>query len=331
MSWYPVALPELTGRRYLVTGANAGLGFFTAARLVGAGAHVVLSGRHPERVGAAAAVIRERVAAGADAGELGGSVSTLVIDTASLDSVRAGAAELAADALDGAPLDGVVLNAGMVHTPGRRLESPDGNELVLATNVLGHFALLGGLFGSPGAGSTIGLGPRVLADGARVVSLGSLSTRLSGFRVDDLQLQRGYDFWRAYAQSKIAGQAIGFELDRRLRRAGVPVVSIVAHPGYSISGRTPFVPGVNEPGFGDRFADSLQAAWAQGKHRGAEPILHALTADGVAGGDFWGPRWLVKGAPSKQRPTRGSSDPTIGAKVWAFAERATATPFAVAA
>ena len=60
------------------------------------------------------------------------------------------------------------------------------------------------------------------ADGARIVSLGSLSTRLSTFRADDLQLERGYDSWRAYAQSKIATQVIGFELDRRLRAAGSP-------------------------------------------------------------------------------------------------------------
>lgn len=341
MSWYPAPLPDLTGRRYLVTGANAGLGFFTCARLVGAGAHVVLSGRSPERIEAAADVIRERVAHGAALGEVGGGVSTLMIDTASLDSVRAGVAALraagdeagrsrgglGAEGAGGTRLDGVVLNAGMVHTPGRRLESPDGNELVLATNVLGHFALLAGLFGSAGAGAEIGLGERLLADGGRVVTLGSLSTRLSTFRVDALQLERGYDFWRAYAQSKIAGQAIGFELDRRLRRAGVPVASVVAHPGYAISGRTPYVPGVSEPSRGDRFADSLQAAWAQGKHRGAEPILHALTAPGVEGGEFWGPRGLVKGEPTRQRPTRVSSDPAIGARVWAFAELAAATPF----
>lgn len=323
MSWYPVPLPDLTGRRYLVTGANAGLGFFTSARLVGAGAHVVLSGRSPERLETAAAIIRERVDAGADRGELGGRVSTLVIDTASLDSVRAGVA-----ALRGEPqLDGAVLNAGMVHTPGRRLESPDGNELVLATNVLGHFALLAGLFGAAGSGDELVPGSRRFADGARVITLGSLSTKLSTFRVEQLQLERGYDFWRAYAQSKIAGQSIGFELDRRLRRAGVPVASVVAHPGYAISGRTPTVPGVNEPSRGDRFADALQAAWAQGKHRGAEPVLHALTAAEVAGGEFWGPRGLVKGEPAKQQPTRVSSDPVIGAKTWAFAELATATPF----
>lgn len=319
MSWYPIAVPPQSGRRFLVTGANAGIGFFTSARLAGAGAHVVLSGRSPERLDAAARAIRARVPAA--------SVDTLVIDTSSLDSVVAGADEL----LAAEPLDGLVLNAGMVHTPGARLESVDGNELVFATNVLGHFALLARLV------------PR-LADGARIVSLGSLSTRLSTFRVDDLQLTRGYDPWRAYAQSKIAAQSIAFELDRRLRaaavtdaagggpggggRVGAPlgaprVHSLVAHPGYAISGRTPAVPGVNEPARGARFADALQAPWAQGKHRGAEVIVHAATAPGVEGGQFWGPRAATKGAPVLQRPTRTSSDPAIGARLWEIAERAT--------
>lgn len=307
MSWYPIALPSLVGRRYLVTGANAGLGFFASARLVGAGAHVVLSGRSPERLTVASEAIHA-----ADQGESGGSLETLVMDQSSLDSVEAGAERL----LGAAPLDGVIANAGMVHTPGSRLESADGNELVLATNVLGHFALLARLL------------PH-LAPGGRIVALGSLATRLSSFRVDDLQLERGYDFWRAYAQSKIATQVFAFELDRRLRAAEVPVASLVAQPGYSISGRTPIVPGVNEPSRGARIADALQAPWAQGKHRGAEVALHALTAPDVQGGQFWGPRFLTRGAPVLQAPTKASSDPDIGARFWSFAEQATGRPFAV--
>ena len=58
MNWYPPPLHPQSGRRYLVTGANAGLGFFTAARLAGAGAHVVMSGRSPERLDAAVSAIR---------------------------------------------------------------------------------------------------------------------------------------------------------------------------------------------------------------------------------------------------------------------------------
>lgn len=305
MSWYPTALPPQSGRRVLVTGANKGLGFFTAARLAAAGAHVVLSGRSPERLGAAAAAIRDARPAT--------SVETLVIDTSSLDSVRAGADAL----LAGPPLGGVVANAGMVHPPRERAESVDGNELVLATNMLGHFALFARLL------------PH-LAPGARIVTLGSLSTMLSTFRTGDLQLSRDYDSWRAYAQSKIASQVVAFELDRRLKAADVPVSSIVAHPGYSIGGRTPRVPGVSAPGTAKRFADSMQALWAQGKHRGAEPILHALTAPGVEGGQFWGPRFMTKGPPVLHRPTRTSTDPAVAARVWSVAERATGSEFVVA-
>jgi hypothetical protein len=86
---------------------------------------------------------------------------------------------------------------------------------------------------------------------------------------------------------------------------------------------------VHEPGRGDRFADALQAAWAQGKHRGAEIALHALTAPGVQSGQFWGPRFMARGEPSLQRPTRVSTDPVVGARFWTFAEEATGRSFMV--
>ncbi|MGR2752634.1 SDR family NAD(P)-dependent oxidoreductase [Agromyces arachidis] len=317
MSWYPTPVPSQAGRTVLVTGANAGLGFFTSARLARAGAHVVLSGRRPERLAAAVAAIRARVPAA--------SVEVLVIDVSSLDSVSAAVDHL----LDRAPLDVVVLNAGMVHTPSTRMESVDGHELVLATNVLGHFALLAGTV------------PH-LAPAARIITIGSISTRLSTFRTDDLQLRRSYDPWRAYAQSKIASASLAFELDRRLRRAATDAAeevgaasvtprlhSILAHPGYSISGRTPRVRGVNEPPRLDRFADALQAPIAQGKHRGADVIVHAAAADDVEGGQYWGPRYEVKGPPALGTPTRTTRDPRIGARVWDFAEEATGTRLAV--
>ncbi|MFF3601978.1 SDR family NAD(P)-dependent oxidoreductase, partial [Kitasatospora indigofera] len=194
--WNPSAIPSQAGKTIVVTGANAGLGFFAGQQLAGAGAHVVLACRNPGRADAAALAIRARVP--------GASVSTLTLDVASLDSVRAASAEL----LRLGRIDGLVLNAGIVHPPRRRELSSDGLELVLATNYLGHFAL------------TAQLLPALLATpGSRVVTLGSMISRLMDSSLEDLQLAGGYQPWRAYAQSKIAAQVFGFELDRRLRAA----------------------------------------------------------------------------------------------------------------
>ena len=303
-------IPAQHGKTAVVTGANAGIGFFTAAALALAGAHVVLACRDARRADAATRAIRARCAAdGVQA-----SLEVLPLDTSSLTSVADAATRLSE--LD--RLDIVVANAGMVHPPASRRVTEDGDEIVLATNVLGHFALLAQLM------------PVVRrSPGARIVTLGSLATRLSSLLIDDLQLEHDYTPSRAYAQSKIVLQSIGFELDRRLRAAELEASSVVAHPGYSLGGRTPRIPGVNEPSRLKVLLDSLQAPMTQSKECGAQSVLVAATSPDAVGGSFWGPRWLVKGAPSKQNPTAVSSDPAVAQRVWAFAEDATGIRFEV--
>lgn len=303
-----ITIPDQSGRTAVVTGANKGIGFFTAAALAASGAHVVLACRDETRADAAARAIGARCALEG----VRASVEVLRLDTSSLQSV----AEAARMLRERDRIDLVIANAGAVHPPRTRETTVDGNEFVLGTNLLGHFALLAGLV--PVLRSS---------PGARVVSLGSMAARLSSLLVDDLQLEHDYTPWRAYAQSKIAVESFGFELDRRMRRAELDATSVVAHPGYSISGRTPRVPGVNEPSRGTVFADSLQAPFTQGKDRGAWPVLAAATRSDAVGGSYWGPRWLVKGEPAKQNPAATSADPQIARRVWEFAEQATGIRF----
>jgi NAD(P)-dependent dehydrogenase (short-subunit alcohol dehydrogenase family) len=301
-----LALPDLAGTTAVVTGGNAGIGFFTAVRVAQAGGRVVLACRDFERAERAATALRSRVPSAA--------VQTVQLDLADLGSVHRAADAIAR--LD--RIDALVANGGMVHPPGERRESADGNELVLATNFLGHFALVARLL--PSLRST---------PGSRVVLLGSLASRLYDFRIGDLQLRAHYAPFRAYAQSKIAMQSFGFELDRRLRAAGDHVASVVAHPGYSISGLTVRIPGVNEPTVGTRMADALQSPFAQSKERGAWPIAHAAAGAGVKGGQYWGPRFLTRGRPTLQTPTHASSSASIGAELWRKAEEYTGVPFPV--
>ncbi|MEV7694838.1 SDR family NAD(P)-dependent oxidoreductase [Microbacterium sp. NPDC089189] len=299
--WDPRRLPDLTGRIYLITGSNAGLGFFASEQLVGAGAHVIMTGRNPNRLATARAAVATR------APDAPGSVETLLLDTSNLGSVRAAAATVRQKGR----LDGLLLNAGSVHPPATRQTTRDGNELVLATNALGHYALAGALLGT------------LAARRGRMVWLGSMSTSLWSYDPVDPQLVERYSPWRAYVQSKVVTTAVGLEADRRLREAHVPVRSIVAHPGYATSGRTTGIRGVNEPSRMGRFADNLQAPITQSKQQGAWPLVRALVDPDAQGGQLWGPSMVVRGTPRLATPAKLTSDPAVGERLWLMCEAAT--------
>lgn len=304
MSWHPARLPSQEGKTFVVTGANAGLGYFVTEQLAAAGAHVVLACRNLVKADAAVAALRRRVP--------GASASVMELDVSDLSSVRRAALSL----IERPRIDGLILNAGTVHPPRTREVSVDGHELVLATNYLGHFAL------------TAHTLPALLATpGSRVVTLGSMISWLLDSPPDDLELPTRYTPWLAYAQSKIAMQVFGFELDRRLRAAEADSAALVAHPGYSISGRTPGIRGVNEPSRGTRFVDNLQAVATQGKDRGAWAIVRAATDPGATGGQYYGPRFVTKGAPVLQQPTRTSLAPAVAERLWTRSEQLSGVTF----
>ncbi|WP_424462824.1 SDR family NAD(P)-dependent oxidoreductase [Pseudoclavibacter helvolus] len=288
---------DLSGRRYLVTGASTGLGYFTAANLATRGARVVITGRSAARLDAAASAIGKP-----------GLVTTLPFDIGELDEVRGAADSLVAGAAGtGAGFDGLVLNAGVVHPPARREATSDGVERIFATNVLGHYALLGRLTGAA-----------VLREDAAVVWLGSLAPGLTRAHLQDVQLRGGYTAWNAYAQSKLATQVLGMEGDRRARAAGGHVRSIVAHPGYSTGGLTPTVAGVHEPSLAKRAVDSLLVFAAQGKDDGARCQLRAVTDPELRGGETIVPAYVTKGRPVLGASHWRSYDPELGERLWNY-------------
>lgn len=285
--------PRLDGRRVIVTGATAGLGFFASLGLARLGAEVVLASRDDAKAERAAAAIRAEVG--------GARLERVRVDTSSLDSV-----ERAADAIASlGPIDALVNNAGLIAASWRRRESVDGHELTLATNTIGHFALATRIL------------PRVRRDG-RIVWLGSVGTDIFRPTLSDPQLRGGYSVKRAYTQSKLAGQVIALEWERRRRAAGHPVASVIAHPGYSISGRTRRVPGINEPSMLDRAVDAVQGlvVGAQSKETGARNEIAAVADPAVRGGDYLGPRWRMFGEPTLQPAYTPSYDLEAGARMW---------------
>lgn len=201
---------DMQGKVVLVTGATGGIGKETARSLARAGATVILSGRDAGRLDAAVADVRTGAT---------GSVEGLSMDLASLQSVRAGARELL-ERWD--RLDVLINNAGVILS-GRQL-SPDGYELTLATNHLGHFLLTNLLLDRLKASAP-----------SRVVNVSSTAhrgARSMGF--DDLQSERSYSAMGAYNRSKLANILFTRELARRLEGSGVSAFAV--HPGVVRTG-----------------------------------------------------------------------------------------------
>lgn len=304
--WDSHALPSQHGRTFVVTGGNAGLGYFASEQLAGAGAHVVLASRSREKASAAERSIRERVP--------GAWVDSVRLNLASLDSVREAAGELSSLAR----IDGLIENAGVVMAGRERQHTADGFELMFGTNHLGHFALTALLF------PTLRASP-----GARVVTLGSGSTRMVRLRPDDLQSERRYSSFGSYGRSKHATQAFGFELDRRIRAAGLDLVALVAHPGSTQDGLSPFRAGVNEPSLGRRIAHAAAFALGGSKVGGAHPIVRAATDPDATGGQYWGRATPIGGRPMLNTPAMSSHDPDFGRRLWEYSEQATDIRFDV--
>lgn len=292
-------IPDQRGRRAIVTGANSGLGLISATTLARAGAHVVLAVRN--------------VAAGEEAARrIGGDVEVRELDLASLASVRTFAAKLAADHT---AIDLLVNNAGLVLL-GRRRTTADGFELHLGTNMLGHFALTGLLLDGLAA-----------ARAPRVVTLSSITHKRAHLDFDDLMSARDYSATRAYGVSKLACTVFGLELHRRLRVAGSPIVSVLAHPGVSQTNLTPRA--WEGRGLLGRLVARVGLLATQPVERGALPQVHAATAPGLRGGEFFGPSGFLemRGNVTEVRPSAEASDELIGKRLWSVAEELTGVRF----
>ncbi|WP_410567185.1 oxidoreductase [Amycolatopsis sp. cmx-4-61] len=293
--WTTDRIPAQHGRVAVVTGANSGLGLVTATELARHGAHVVLA-------------VRDTAAGERAANRIDGDTEVRELDLASLDSVRAFAAKLAAAH---PAIDLLVNNAGVVLL-GPRRTSADGFELQFATNVLGHFALTGLLLGNLAA-----------AHEARVVNLSSITHRNAHLDFEDLMSERGYRATTAYGRSKLATTIFGVELDRRLRAAGSPIAGVLAHPGLTRTNLTPRA--WEHRGRAGRVIARLGLLATQPVERGALPQLYAATAADVRGGQFFGPRGLgeTRGPVTEARLSRDAADPTIGRRLWTAAEELT--------
>ncbi|WP_314476109.1 SDR family NAD(P)-dependent oxidoreductase [uncultured Microbacterium sp.] len=290
---------DLLGRTVLVTGANAGIGYWCAEQLATRGARVLLGCRSPERARTAVTAIRSQVP--------GADLRVLSLDLGSLDSVARAAAE--ADE----KLDAVIGNAG-VKAADRSERTSDGFDLMVGTNFLGHFALVAQL-------------EPLLAPDARVVAVGSIAHRFAHLDPDTLDDPWSGSSLRQYGRSKASWMAFAFELARRW--SGSSRSAVCAHPGYAVDPLTPTRAGLAPVSGFIRALAAPTRVLVQGKDGGALPIVHAATAADVAGGDYWGPGGLLefRGAPARVAASDEVRSADIGSALWSAAESITGVRF----
>ncbi len=292
------SVPPLHGRRFVVTGANSGIGLDAARMFALKGARVILACRSVDKGERARAEI---LAASPDA-----HVEVRALDLSSLASVQRFAEDyLAKDQR----LDVLVNNAGVMALP--RSLTADGFEMQFGTNHLGHFAL------------TAKLLPALLAgEKPRVVSVSSAVHRQGKINFDDLHGERSYAKWTAYTQSKLANLLFTLELDRRIRAANVPMLAVACHPGYAATNLQFVGPKMEKSSFVEGVMRLGNSLLGQVPAMGALPTVYAAVAEGVQSNDFIGPDGMMelRGHPKKVQPAKHARDAEVAARLWAVSE-----------
>ncbi|MEV7397799.1 oxidoreductase [Aeromicrobium sp. NPDC092404] len=311
MSWSTDDIPDLSGKRAVITGVTGGLGLHTAIGLARRGADLVVTARDARKADTAVARIRQDAP--------GSSVDVVSLDLASLADVRRAVDEVSTT-YD--RIDILVNNAGIMAVP-RREETVDGFELQIGTNHLGHFAW------------TAGLWPLLRTGPSRIVQVSSNAHTIVG-SVDLTSLSpegsaATYHRWQSYGQSKLANLLFALELDRRVKAAGLDVVSVGAHPGYAATNITKTGPtggGLSLPGIG---MHQVSRILGQPASRGAMPLLMAATDPSLSGGEYVGPSGFkgMRGRPKVVGMTRVARDEELAQDLWTASEAALGRSFDV--
>lgn len=287
MNWTTDKIKNQNGKTFLITGANTGLGFQTAQELAKKNAYVILAGRNSDKINEAISDIKKNSpAAKLEAG---------IVDLSDLNSVK----EFATIILERHKrLDVLINNAGVMFPPPSKTR--DGFEMQFGVNFMAHFALTAYLF--PLLNKTLN---------SRVVTLSSIAHKNGKIDFDNLKLEKPYDKFREYGQSKVADLIFAFELQKRLIEVGSTTISVGAHPGIS---KTELLR-TDKPEMINEFPH-------MNAYQGSFSSLFAAT-ESLGGGEYIGPdgEGEMTGFPAPAFIADYAKDEHISKQLWEYANK----------
>jgi len=278
-------VPNQSGKCFIVTGANAGVGFEASRVLAARGARVLLACREQVKAEAAIARIR-RITPKAD-------LAWLPLDLSDLDSIRAAAGMAAKEPR----IDALINNAGVMNPP--LMRTCQGFELQFGVNHLGTFAL-----------TSLLLPKLAKTPGSRVVVTSSISHLKGRIDWDDLNAEKSYSKGDRYGGSKLANALFFLELDRRLRAANSPITAVGCHPGVASTNLGRHMGAA-------QWAGPIVGLLLNSADKGAWPALQAATGQ-VKPGGYYGPTGFggIRGVSGEAKRAPHAQDPALAKRLW---------------
>ncbi|MCT4664171.1 MAG: oxidoreductase [Flavobacteriales bacterium] len=293
MNWNPSQIPNQNGKTVLITGANTGLGFQTALEFAKKNASVIMAGRNEQKIQLAISQIKSKIPnAQLEAG---------IVDLSDLDSVKNFAQEILQNHEQ---LDILINNAGVMFPPASKTKQ--GYEMQFGVNFLSHFALTAHLYDLLNSTSN-----------SRVVTLSSIAHKNGTIDFENLKLEKPYDKFREYGQSKVADLIFTIELQRRLQKYQSKTLSVAAHPGIS---KTELLR-TDNPNMIHEFPHMTA-------NQGAFSSLFAAT-EPISGVTYVGPNGEgeMTGFPAPAFIAEYAKSKEIGKKLWEYSNQELGTKF----
>ena len=285
MNWTKENIQSQSGKTILITGANTGLGFQTALELAKKEALVIVTGRNEIKINAAIEHIKQECpTAKLEAG---------IVDLSDLSSVETFSKSVIKKHNR---LDVLINNAGVMFPPPSTTK--EGYELQFGVNFIAHFALTALLFQLLNA-----------TPNSRVVTLSSIAHKNGHIDFENLKLEKPFDKFREYGQSKVADLIFTLELQRRLEKHDLRCISVGAHPGIS---KTELLRTDNP--------EMIHEFPHMDANQGAFPTLYAAT-EPLQGGEYIGPNGEgeMTGYPAPAFISDYARNLEIGKKLWEYA------------
>ncbi|MBO9874388.1 MULTISPECIES: oxidoreductase [Xanthomonas] len=278
-------VPDQSGKTFIVTGANTGIGFEIARALATRRARVLLACRDERKAQAAMNRIRAETS--------GANLAFLPLDLADLTSVRNAAALAGKEPR----IDALINNAGVQGTKLKRTRQ--GVEMTFGVNHLGCFAF-----------TALMLPKLAETSGSRIVVTSSGLHKDAKIAWDDLNAETSYKWMPRYAASKLANLLFVFELDRRLRAAGMPVTAVACHPGLAGTdlARDSWWGNIAMSLIGLLFNSPAQGAWG---------ALQAATGN-IKPGGYYGPTRMseLRGPSGECTASTEARNPELARRLW---------------